>query len=135
MLSLRKAIHFYNSDFLETEPSYQDDWANWHWKELGKLFLSLLMPPRLTCPYKFIEAATGYTGIVGHSLESYTTGVSVFKLSFPELVDSDICFIDTPGFDDTLKPDDVIFRQLSDWILSTYVLHSRVSVYKGSMQD
>ena len=42
--------------------------------------------------------ANGMEGKAGHSLESYASQVSVFKLSFPGVI-SDICFVDTPRFD------------------------------------
>jgi len=71
--------------------------------------------------YKFIELVTGLTGLVGHGLASFTNEVSVIKLSFPGLVDSDICFVDTPGFDDTDKSDVHIFKMISDWLNKTYV--------------
>jgi len=65
---------------------------------------------------EFIEMATGVTGLVGHGLASFTTGISVIRLSFPEL---DLCFVDTPGFDDTNKSDVDIFKMISDWLDST----------------
>ena len=70
--------------------------------------------------FKFIEIATGIDGIVGHSLVSCTNNISVFKLSVPGIVDSDIYFVDTPGFDDTNKSDVDIFKMISDWLNSTY---------------
>jgi len=66
--------------------------------------------------------ATGIEGIVGHSLESKTNEISVIKLSFPGIADSDICFVDTPGFDDTNKSDVQIFEMISNWLLDTYAI-------------
>lgn len=57
------------------------------------------------------------TGIVGHDLESFTNDISVIKLSFPGL---DLCFVDTPGFDDTNKSDVCILKLISDWLFTTY---------------
>ena len=68
--------------------------------------------------------ATGITGIVGHSLESQTNEISVIKLSFPAIADSDICFIDTPGFDHTNKSDVHIFKMISEWLNNTYDCYS-----------
>ena len=60
--------------------------------------------------------ATGVTGLVGHGLASFTTEISVIRLSFPGL---DLCFIDTPGFDDTHRSDVEIFKMISDWLNNT----------------
>ncbi len=60
--------------------------------------------------------ATGITGLAGHDLESCTNEISVIKLSFPGL---DLCFVDTPGFDDTNRSDVEILKMISDWLIST----------------
>jgi len=70
---------------------------------------------------KFIEKATGIQGIVGHGLESNTKEISVVKFTLPEMEDSTICLVDTPGFDDCNRPDYDIFKMLSKWIIQTYV--------------
>src|SRR6266511_910706 len=76
------------------------------WEELCEYWRALFVYAFLTSlKKKFIEMATGITGIVGHSLESKTNEISVFKLSCPGITDSDIYFVDTPGFDDTNKSD------------------------------
>ena len=62
--------------------------------------------------------ATGVTGLVGHGLASFTTEISVIRLSFPGL---DLCFVDTPGFDATDKSDVDIFKLISNWLYSTWV--------------
>ena len=41
--------------------------------------------------------------------------------SIPELVDSDVWFIDTPGFDDTNKSEDDVFDMIAEWLNDTYV--------------
>lgn len=71
---------------------------------------------------KFIEVATGITGLVGHSLQSATKKISIFRLTFPEIVDSDICFVDTPGFDDAYGSDEKTFQAISKFILKTCVI-------------
>ena len=70
---------------------------------------------------QFIKLATGFDTVVGHTLESCTSEISIVKLSVPELVDGDIVFIDTPGFDDTHKSDADILKMVADWLKSTYV--------------
>jgi predicted GTPase len=40
----------------------------------------------------------------------------------PEILDCDVCLVDTPGFDDTKKSDVDIFKMISDWLNDTYVL-------------
>jgi len=58
---------------------------------------------------------------VGHGLATCTTQISVVRLSFPNVVDSDICFVDTPGFDDTLDGTDLqILKMISDWLNNMY---------------
>jgi len=61
---------------------------------------------------------TGVTGIAGGGLESCTTEISAVKVSLSGL---NLCFVDTPGFDDTNKSDLNIFKMISEWIISTYV--------------
>ena len=83
---------------------------------------------------QFIEIAAGIKGIAGHGLKSYTDEISVIKFSIPEILDSDICLVDTPGFDDTNKSDVDIFKMISDWLNDTYVTICmfRVSPHKVS---
>ena len=64
------------------------------------------------------------TGKAGHALESCTNDISIVKLSFPGLIDSDICFVDTPGFDDTRTSDSEILKMISDWLNNTSVILS-----------
>jgi hypothetical protein len=71
---------------------------------------------------KFIETICGIEGRSGHSLESCTQEISAFRLSFPERSDLDICFVDTPGFDDTNRSDVEIFGMISGWLNNTYVV-------------
>jgi len=65
---------------------------------------------------QFVELATGVTGIAGHSLRSFTDDICVVRLPYPGL---SLCFVDTPGFDDTNKSDLDIFKLISDWLMNT----------------
>jgi len=65
--------------------------------------------------------ATGVEGKAGHTVESCTSEISVVKLSFPGIVDSDICFIDTPGFDHTGISDIEVLKMIADWLNDTSV--------------
>lgn len=67
---------------------------------------------------KFIEVATGMVGIAGHGLQSFTSKISVIKLAYPGV---NLCFVDTPGFDDTTTSDLDIFKLISNWLVKTYV--------------
>jgi hypothetical protein len=58
-------------------------------------------------------------GLVGHNLASCTSKISVFRLSLPDLGISDICLVDSPGFDDTNKSDLEVFTIISDWLRGT----------------
>jgi hypothetical protein len=58
---------------------------------------------------------------VGHTLESCTSEIKIFKLSVPEFPDGDVVFVDTPGFDDTHKSDADILKMIADWLKTTYV--------------
>ena len=70
---------------------------------------------------QFISLATGFDTGVGHTLESCTSEIKIVKLSVPELSDSDVVFVDTPGFDDTHKSDSDILKMVADWLKSTCV--------------
>jgi len=63
---------------------------------------------------------TGLTGIAGHSLQSCTSEVSVFRLRLP-WHGLNLCFVDTPGFDDTNKSDLDILKLIAKWLSGTYV--------------
>ncbi|TFK44962.1 P-loop containing nucleoside triphosphate hydrolase protein, partial [Crucibulum laeve] len=68
----------------------------------------------------FINVATEYNTEVGHSLESCTSEIGIIKISYPELSDCDIVFVDTPGFDNTHKSDLDILKMISEWLSATY---------------
>jgi len=65
----------------------------------------------------------GREGGVGRSLESGTTEISVIKHILPELADSNIYFVDTPGFNnsDPVLSDETIGTMVSDLLSSLYV--------------
>ena len=67
---------------------------------------------------KFIEKATGTTGMAGHGLQSCTSEVSVVELEYPGVK---FCFVDTPGFDNTNKSDVDILKLVGKWLGMTYV--------------
>ena len=58
---------------------------------------------------------------MGHNPESYTSKISIARLSIPEMAFGDLVFVDTPGFDDTHKSDTDILKMVADWLNSTYV--------------
>jgi len=70
--------------------------------------------------------ATGQKGLVkvGHKLKSCTKEISVIRLSSRGVVDADICFVDTPGFDDSdLERSDLdVLKMISDFLNKTYVI-------------
>ncbi|KAF8157123.1 P-loop containing nucleoside triphosphate hydrolase protein [Crassisporium funariophilum] len=68
----------------------------------------------------FIKIATGLDPGVGHSLESRTSTVNTITLSFPEYSECNVVFVDTPGFDDTKKPDAEILQMIATWLQETY---------------
>jgi len=63
-------------------------------------------------------------GIAGHSLQSFTSEISVFKFQGPTGVD--LYLVDTPGFDDTNKSDLEIFKLISKWLSKTYVIDNHL---------
>ena len=81
---------------------------------------------------------TGQT--IGHNLQSYTSDIRSVWVSHP----SDghpVVFVDTPGCDDTYKPDQVIVSMVVDWLVQTWVVHfyqrpvipDRKTVIKGML--
>jgi len=76
-----------------------------------------VMGPTGSGKSSFIELATGVVGIAGHGLQSFTSKISVVKLAYPGV---NLCFVDTPGFDDTNTSDLDIFKMISNWLVKTY---------------
>jgi len=96
--------------------SLQLDGSYWLREEFRKLFHPHTPHPFLTSFKKFIEAVTGIRGTVNHGLTPAITGVTVTKIYFPEFIDSDIHFVDTPGFGGW-EPDADIFGMISERLL------------------
>ena len=97
----------------------QLDGSHGQWEELCKQFFRPFCSKTKT--EKFIEIVTSKSGLAGHSLESFTKNISIIRFTFPEIVDSDICFVDTPGFDDTHGSDEKTLKAISSFIVDTYV--------------
>lgn len=56
--------------------------------------------------------------MAGHGLQSSTAEVSVTKLEYPGV---NLCFVDTPGFDNTNGFDIDILKSVGKWLSTTYV--------------
>ncbi|PPR00696.1 hypothetical protein CVT24_000984 [Panaeolus cyanescens] len=65
---------------------------------------------------RFIDVVTGSTLDidVGNGLQPTTKKIEIFRLSFPDVSDSDFIFIDTPGFDDIHLSDSQAIQMLSE---------------------
>jgi predicted GTPase len=69
---------------------------------------------------QFIDVLTGQIGErTGHLLESCTTSVQAIVVE--NYIDSgaNLVMVDTPGFDDTNKPDTEILSMISEWLEKT----------------
>ena len=66
--------------------------------------------------FQFIEKVTGRTGLSNPRKAHYTEDVSEFVISLPEFGGSEICFIETPGFDDSEEIYIDIFKIVSKWL-------------------
>lgn len=73
-------------------------------------------------PIKFINTVANANIAVGHNLQSCTSEIGTVRLAFPELVDSNVVLVDTPGFDHTGKTDVEILKMVADWLKATYVV-------------
>jgi len=62
---------------------------------------------------------------VGHGLQSCTSKVEVVPCVMPN--GKKIFLIDTPGFDDTYRPDTDILREIADWLAQAYQFHVRLT--------
>lgn len=71
----------------------------------------------LTKVIKFINAASGSDLEVGHKLKSCTEKVQSAQLF--QLQGHPVTLIDTPGFDDSLKPQAEILKQISGFLEDT----------------
>ena len=81
-----------------------------------RLYGSLPLPQLFE---QFINAATKQGGkTVGHKLKSYTSDVRAVRYSRDQ-GSPPVVFVDTPGFDDTNKPDTEILRIIAQWLEKT----------------
>ncbi|KAL9116166.1 MAG: hypothetical protein Q9227_000536 [Pyrenula ochraceoflavens] len=67
----------------------------------------------------FIQLFTPDPVGIGDDLESYTTQVAIYPCKMP-YSDENFYLVDTPGFDDSNRPDQEILRELSSWLTQTY---------------
>jgi len=72
--------------------------------------------------FQFIEKVTGRTGLSGPGKAHHEKDVLEFKVSLPEFGGSEICFIETPGFDDSEEVYIDVFKMVSEWLKQLYVL-------------
>ena len=76
---------------------------------------------------QFINTATqqNKTAKVGHKLESCTSDVRAVRYFRSDKSSGDVTryvLVDTPGFDDTNKPDTEILSLIAKWLKTTYVV-------------
>jgi hypothetical protein len=68
---------------------------------------------------QFINVATGQAGgTVGHHLKSCTSDIRAVRVNHPA-TGIPVTFIDTPGFDDSVKTDMEILTLIADWLVKT----------------
>ncbi|KAH8750693.1 P-loop containing nucleoside triphosphate hydrolase protein, partial [Hyaloscypha sp. PMI_1271] len=65
----------------------------------------------------FIARCTGQAVAVGHGLKSHTSEIEVYSFQYN---DKRIHLIDTPGFDDTFKPDIEVLKTAATWLSEAY---------------
>ncbi|KIW68352.1 hypothetical protein PV04_04305 [Phialophora macrospora] len=84
----------------------------------------------------FIQLFTPDTVGIGDDLESFTTQVAIFPCKMPNSAES-FYLVDTPGFDDSNRPDQEILRELSSWLTKTYSENVRLSgiIYLHRIMD
>jgi hypothetical protein len=82
------------------------------------LFLFQIFLVSRCSPLKFIECATCQNGqTVGHSLRSRTADIRAVRATHPK-GGYPVVFVDTPGFDDTVKSDVEILSAIADWLVT-----------------
>jgi predicted GTPase len=62
---------------------------------------------------QFIQKVTGSGWSVGHSLQSHTSEVKAVRVKLND--GASLVLVDTPGFDDTEKPDRVVLKIVANW--------------------
>ncbi|KFZ01546.1 hypothetical protein V500_00723 [Pseudogymnoascus sp. VKM F-4518 (FW-2643)] len=65
----------------------------------------------------FISKCTGHDVGIGHSLKSHTSNIEIYSYKYN---DKTIHLIDTPGFDDTFKPDIEVLQTAAIWLSEAY---------------
>ncbi|KAG1740777.1 kinase-like domain-containing protein, partial [Suillus paluster] len=69
----------------------------------------------------FINAATrSECARVGHDMESCTQGVTSFAYPHPDGSGRNVVFVDTPGFDDSVRTDHEVLKEIAAWLKKTY---------------
>jgi hypothetical protein len=80
---------------------------------------------------QLIKVATGSDDIqIGDNLASCTRQIQAIRCHNP-LQNCDVLFVDTPGFDDTVRSDMDILQGLADWLEKTLVF----SLIRWKMAD
>ena len=64
---------------------------------------------------------TGETGLSGVSLQPFTQKIGEFRVPLSEFGGSEICLVDTPGFDSDVDGIGT-FKEISKWWINVYVL-------------
>ena len=76
-----------------------------------------------SCRAKFINIATQQDGhTVGHGLESAPSTIRAVRVKHP-ITGEPVIFIDTPGLDDTKKPDTEILSMIASWLKERLVYY------------
>ncbi|KAF9773244.1 hypothetical protein IL306_008989 [Fusarium sp. DS 682] len=66
----------------------------------------------------FIRAATENPSVgVGHSIQSETAKIAAYKT---EIDGNSVILVDTIGFDDTIRSDAAVLRDIATWLAETY---------------
>jgi GTPase Era involved in 16S rRNA processing len=69
---------------------------------------------------QFINSVVGYEATqIGHGLKSCTQSIQSVAIRHPADPNRRLILIDTPGFDDTYRPDTEILRNIADWLEDT----------------
>ncbi|KAK7898062.1 hypothetical protein LTR67_004694 [Exophiala xenobiotica] len=79
--------------------------------------VAVVMGPTGAGKSRFIAEASGLRVDIGDSLQSETRTVQAYHFDFRG---SHVALVDTPGFDDTRRPDTAVFRDLSAWLAARY---------------
>ncbi|KIW84133.1 hypothetical protein Z517_03380 [Fonsecaea pedrosoi CBS 271.37] len=85
--------------------------------------VAVVMGPTGAGKSRFIAEASGLSVDIGDSLHSETRTVQAYHF---EHHGSHVALVDTPGFDDTHRPDTAIFRDLSAWLAARYQEKTRL---------